>query len=186
VIVRSELFVSTRAKARRFGRRLDAAASPDYVRASGCGLAPLELEPLWAILLDEPLDPARHRLENLRFGAPPTTALGRIRRRLLVLRAALGSVLGGESTQSGLYRFPTSFVRALALLDEGSLSARAAAWAATSAMAAHPTVDAHETLRALRRLALEAQQTRRGLFLWGTTLYAPPVDSPAEAPVTRG
>jgi hypothetical protein len=172
VTIRSELFVATRRKALRFGRKSDEVGPPDYVRIAGHGLLPDDLESLWATLLREPLDPARHQLENLRFGPRNPTGWRRLRRKLLILAAVARTVTGGEGADSGLYRFPPAYVRLLAALDDAALDAAARDLNASPAWRPEAGPDARAWLAELRGLARHSVASGRPMFLWGETVAA--------------
>jgi hypothetical protein len=181
--VRTELFVSTRGNARRFEKRRERALPPAYVRVESGSVMPVELGRLWAILLNEPYDAARHELENLYFGTHLRTRFGRVRRKLLMWKAVVRALLGGEIGSSGLYRFPPAYVRTLAALDDRSLQAAAATWARAEGMADRGPADAQGLLLELRRLAAHAESTRRQLFIWGTTSAERDAEGDRTAPV---
>ncbi len=164
--IRSELFVATRRNALRFAARREAADTPEYVRMPGLGLRPDDLEALWAILLAEPFDPVRHQLENLRFGPRNPTGWRVLRRKLLILAAVARSATGGAGVECGLYRIPTAYVRLLAGLDDQALESCLTDWA----WAASSGLEGRRLLEALRRLASNAIETGRPLFLWGETV----------------
>jgi hypothetical protein len=170
VTIRSELFVATRRHALRFARRREAAGPPDYVRIAGHGLLPDDLESLWATLLGEPLDSARHQLENLRFGPRNPTGWRRLRRRLLILAAVARTVTGGEGADSGLYRFPPAYVRLLAALDDAALDAAVRDLNASPAWRPAAGHDARTWLAELRGLARHSVASGRPMFLWGETV----------------
>jgi hypothetical protein len=171
--VHSELFVSTRGKALRFEKHRERAAPPAYVRVESRGLMPVEFAALWAILLHEPYEPSRHQLENLYFGTPRDTRLGRMRRKLLMWKAVVQTLRGRDVANSGLYRFPPGYVRTLAALDDPALATAAAAWSGAEGGGCPGADDAQAVLLELRRLAALAESTRRQLFLWGTTAPRP-------------
>jgi hypothetical protein len=131
---------------------------------------PGDLEALWAILLGEPLDPARHQLENLRFGPRNPTGWRRVRRRLLILAAIARSVTGGEGADSGLYRVPAAYVGLLADLDDAALGPAARRWSEASAWAASDAPEAAGLLEDLRELARRSVASGQPMFLWGETV----------------
>jgi len=170
VTVHSELFVATRRNALRFAVRRATADAPDYTRAAGQGVLPEDLEALWAVLVQEPLDPARHQLENLRFGARNPTGWRRLRRKLLILAAVARSVTGGEGADAGLYRLPPAYVRLLAAIRDDAVATCARNWTVSSSWAARAGSDAPRLLEDLRRLARHSLAVDRPMFLWGETV----------------
>ena len=163
-----EIFVSSRRDALKFEKLLSEASPPAYLRGEAKGLMPVDFEVLWSVLLNEPFDPTRHQLEDVYFGSHYRTPLGRIRQRLLIWKAMAKELLGSGVGDSWLHRFPFGLVGLLASLDDSSLRRAAPAWLSKAEIAHRSAEDVELILADLRRLAAQAQQSRRHMFVWGS------------------
>jgi len=139
----TDLFVATTEDARAYdparSNRTELLAK--YQPAEYKHLTYLEFSTLWAILAEEPWDFDKHHHECLHLPAE------------------------GETW---LFRFPEAFVLLLAGLTDSKLEAVVTAWAQTEELASWSTTDLKPMVVDLRRLAQQASQTSKGLFLWGS------------------
>jgi hypothetical protein len=73
----------------------------------------------------------------------------------------------GGNVDTWLYRFPTSFVDLLCVMDNHTLKSVVPIWSKTAEIEHFGTREVEEILSNLQRLALEAKHSNRHLFLWG-------------------
>lgn len=109
-----------------------------FERAEFKGLTNLEFTTLWALMQNEEWDLDKHDLEAI-----------------------------GEPGETWLFRFPDTFVEALASLDSASISRVVPLWANTEELQWEPS-EAQEVIEELVRLARLARTTSKRLFLWGS------------------
>jgi hypothetical protein len=117
-------------------------ALPDSERAEFNGLTYNELADLWAVLQDTETTPQHSD--------------------------AFESVLVVAGGERLINRFPSEFVTALASLDDASTSIAAAKWVQTGELAHMSCKPAHviPIINAASRLARNAQQNGKSLYLW--------------------
>jgi hypothetical protein len=120
------------------GRGEEPAPPGRFLRAGYKNFAPLALEMLWAILRHEKWDVGHHHLEHVFHTKDGANYLG---------------------------RFPDELVDLIAALDEAAMKQVADAWAVPQEVPGN-AADLSPVLRDLKRLATQAQQSRRGLYLW--------------------
>jgi hypothetical protein len=130
--LQTDLFVGTRDDASKY----DGVPVNGRDRVQLGGLTNLEFETLWAIILDEEWDSARHRLEEV-----------------------------ASTDESWTFRFPTAYVTAIKSLDAGAITKAAAEWAATDEIDALPS-DVLPVIQSLVGLANSAFVKGRDLFVW--------------------
>ena len=109
-----------------------------FERAEFKGLSDLELTTLWALMQNEEWDLDQHNLEVI-----------------------------GEPGETWLFRFPSTFIEALASLNQADISRVAPLWADTEELQWEPS-EAQEVIEELVRLARLARDTSKPLFLWGS------------------
>ena len=100
----------------------------------------LHLEVFWAILRKEKWEPRQHHLEH---------------------------VSHKEGGEEWLFRFPDNFVSLLATLDGKAVKQAAADWANSEEMRTNAE-ELEPILQDIVRLASIAQESHRGLYLWGS------------------
>jgi len=114
--------------------------SPDrFQRAEYKNFTPLALGTLWAILRHEKWDVKRHWLED---------------------------VWHADNGEEWLFRFSDELTELLAALDEAAINADADAWVGREVPG--NAEELKPVLRDLKELAVQAQQRRRSLYLWGS------------------
>jgi hypothetical protein len=114
-----------------------------YQPAEYKGLTSLEFGTLWALIAGVEWDAKKHMLEEVSYG---------------------------EGNESWLCRFPPPLVELLAGLSDPDMERYAAAWAQTEelAMSGATAGDVRPIVVDLRRLALAAKSSGRGMYLWGS------------------
>jgi len=107
------------------------------------GLTSLEFGTLWALIAGEEWDVKKHMLEEVSYG---------------------------EGNESWLCRFQSPLVGLLAGLTDADIDRFAAAWAKTEELEISGATggDVRPIIIDLRRLAIAAQASNRGLYLWGS------------------
>jgi len=163
-----ELFVARHRDALKFEKRLEYAEPPRYERGEAKGLLPISFEILWAVADREPFDPYVHTLPDLYFWSHARSGFGRLRQRLAVWRAMALALLGQDVGTSGLHQFPRKFVKKLAQMDDVEADDVAETWAGTDDMKKIGIARARETLNTLRTLARRAEDSGKGLYVWGS------------------
>jgi hypothetical protein len=113
---------------------------PDRIlRAEYRDFTNLEVEVLWAILRDEEWDAERHGLEQ---------------------------VLPGDG-EEWLFHFPDELVHLISALDEAAIEDVADVWGRDEEVSSNRD-ELMPVLRDLKKLAVQARQRHRGLYLWGS------------------
>lgn len=114
---------------------------PDrYELAEYKNFTTLALEKLWALLLGEEWDVDRHRLETIAIW---------------------------ENGEQWLFRFPEEFVHLLSGLDPSVMRRTAQAWVDPREVPGNAD-ELMPVLYDFRRLATQARQKNKGLYLWGS------------------
>lgn len=111
-----------------------------YERVEYTNFTDLEFGTLWAILKNEDWDVKHHMLEHIAFG---------------------------EGNETWLFRFPDELVEILAAMDQSTLSRAAVAWRKTEELS-YGDEDLTPVIADLKRLAMLAKSTGKGMYLWGS------------------
>jgi hypothetical protein len=142
----ADIFVSTPEAAADYGashRRGRSAHIAKYQPVEYSGLTPLEFGTLWALIADEQWSAKSHMLEEVSYG---------------------------EGNESWLFRFQVPYVSLLAGLTDANVDRHAAAWANSEELKLSGATadDVRPIVNELRRLAIDAQGSNKGMYLWGS------------------